>query len=42
MPLDHATGGDGFKLVELRGDEKQGWRVESEFVGAIRKVETVR
>lgn len=42
LALDLATGGDGFKPVDHRPDEKQDWRVESEFVGAIRSVETVR
>jgi predicted dehydrogenase len=41
LALEIATGRDGFKPVEQRPEEKQDWRVEAEFIGAIRGEETV-
>jgi len=35
-PIELATGADGFKPVEQRAGEAQDWRVEEEFIAAIR------
>jgi predicted dehydrogenase len=35
-PIEMATGAGGFKPVEQRAGEAQDWRVEEEFIGAIR------
>jgi predicted dehydrogenase len=35
-PIEIATGADGFKPIEQRAGEAQDWRVEEEFVAAIR------
>ena len=41
LRLEMATGEDGFKPVGARPDERRDWRVEEEFIGAIRGEETV-
>jgi predicted dehydrogenase len=41
LRLEIATGEDGFKPVGARPDERRDWRVEEEFIGAIRGEETV-
>jgi len=41
LRLEIATGQDGFKPIPARPDERQDWRVEEEFIGAIRAEESV-
>jgi predicted dehydrogenase len=41
LALEMAVGKGGFQQVEQRPGERQDWRVEAEFVGAIRGEETV-
>jgi predicted dehydrogenase len=42
LELEVARGDEGFTPVDQKPDETQDWRVEEEFVGAIRGTETVR
>ena len=42
LSLEIATDSGGFKAVQQRDGERQDWRVEEEFAGAIRGRETVR
>ena len=42
LALEIATGNDGFKPAEQKPGEREDWRVEEEFIGAIRGEEIVR